>query len=109
MTFTLHSPDVIHSFWVPSFYFKRDVIPGRDQSFSLTPTVEGDFVGRCAELCGFQHSRMLFNGPRQSTRRSSTQHMADLVRRAARSGTLLGGVNSDDVAGLEKRAREADE
>ena len=61
VTFTLHSPDVIHSFWVPSFYFKRDVIPGRDQSFSMTPTVEGDFVGRCAELCGYQHSRMLFD------------------------------------------------
>ncbi|HEY7045152.1 MAG TPA: cytochrome c oxidase subunit II, partial [Nocardioidaceae bacterium] len=43
VTFTLHSPDVIHSFWVPSFYFKRDVIPGRDSSFSITPTAAGDF------------------------------------------------------------------
>ena len=46
VTFTLHSPDVIHSFWVPSFYFKLDVIPGRDQSFSLTPTEQGEFAGR---------------------------------------------------------------
>ena len=106
VTFTLHSPDVIHSFWVPSFYFKRDVIPGRDQSFSLTPNVEGDFVGRCAELCGFQHSRMLFN-VHVTSQEEFDQHMADLVDRG-QTGTLLGGVNSDTVAGLEE-TREADE
>jgi cytochrome c oxidase subunit 2 len=58
--FELRSPDVIHSFWVPEFYFKMDVVPGRDNSFDLTPTREGTFIGRCAELCGLYHSRMLF-------------------------------------------------
>ena len=59
--FNLSSPDVIHSFWVPSFYEKLDVIPGRHNSLQLTPTAEGVFPGKCAELCGTYHSAMLFN------------------------------------------------
>jgi cytochrome c oxidase subunit II len=59
--FNLSSPDVIHSFWVPSFYEKLDVIPGRLNSLQLTPTTEGIFAGKCAELCGTYHSAMLFN------------------------------------------------
>lgn len=57
----LESQDVIHSFWVPSFLMKMDVIPGRLNSFSFTTTKEGTFAGKCAELCGTLHSRMLFN------------------------------------------------
>lgn len=100
VTFTLHSPDVIHSFWVPSFYFKRDVIPGRESSFSMTPTEYGDFVGRCAEFCGFQHSRMLFK-VHVTTQEKFDQHMADLVD-AGQTGTLLGGEDDDTVAGMDK-------
>jgi cytochrome c oxidase subunit 2 len=59
--FDLSSPDVIHSFWVPSFYFKMDVVPGRDNFFELTPNREGTFAGKCAEYCGAYHSRMLFS------------------------------------------------
>jgi cytochrome c oxidase subunit 2 len=59
--FNLSSPDVIHSFWVPSFYEKLDVIPGRHNSLQMTPTAEGVFAGKCAELCGTYHSAMLFN------------------------------------------------
>jgi cytochrome c oxidase subunit 2 len=61
-----HSVDVIHSFWVPEFLFKRDVIPygttstARDNQFEFTPTSTGSFVGRCAELCGTYHSQMNF-------------------------------------------------
>ena len=54
------SPDVIHSFWVPAFLFKRDVVPGRYNAFELTPTREGTYVGRCAEFCGEKHDRMNF-------------------------------------------------
>ncbi|MGB8649775.1 MAG: cytochrome c oxidase subunit II [Mycobacteriales bacterium] len=54
------SPDVIHSFWVPDFLFKRDVIPGRLNAFEIKPTKIGDYVGRCAELCGEKHDRMNF-------------------------------------------------
>ncbi len=59
--FNLSSPDVIHSFWVPSFYRKLDVVPGRHNTMVMTPTEEGMFRGKCAELCGTYHSAMLFN------------------------------------------------
>jgi cytochrome c oxidase subunit II len=59
--FDLHSPDVIHSFWIPAFYQKLDVVPGRNNMFQITPTKEGVFAGKCAELCGTYHSAMLFN------------------------------------------------
>ena len=61
VTIILDSPDVIHSFWVPGFLFKMDVVPGRHNTFTITPTRSGEFEGRCAELCGVYHSRMLFN------------------------------------------------
>ena len=58
--FELVSPDVIHSFWVPDFLFKMDVIPGKTNVFELTPDKVGVYPGRCAELCGVDHARMLF-------------------------------------------------
>jgi cytochrome c oxidase subunit 2 len=59
--FRLVSDDVIHSFWVPAFLFKMDVIPGQRNRFEVTPTQQGTFKGKCAELCGQDHARMLFN------------------------------------------------
>jgi cytochrome c oxidase subunit 2 len=63
--FKLTSPDVIHSFWIPAFLMKMDVIPGQvgdeRNSFQVTPTKTGTFKGKCAELCGTYHSRMLFD------------------------------------------------
>lgn len=58
--FNLQSADVIHSFWVPSFYFKLDVIPGHLNSFDATPNRLGTYDGKCAELCGEFHALMLF-------------------------------------------------
>ena len=57
----LDSRDVIHSFWVPAFLYKKDVIPGRTNVFQIIPTREGVYAGKCAELCGEHHSGMLFN------------------------------------------------
>ncbi|GAA4285592.1 cytochrome c oxidase subunit II [Brevibacterium daeguense] len=57
----MRSRDVIHSFWVPAFLEKRDMIPGRESSIHLRPLKEGTYVGKCAELCGEFHSEMLFN------------------------------------------------
>ncbi|MFL4474128.1 cytochrome c oxidase subunit II [Paeniglutamicibacter sp. MACA_103] len=57
----LNSRDVIHSFWVPAFLQKLDMIPGRTNYIYLTPQVVGQFDGKCAELCGEYHSEMLFN------------------------------------------------
>jgi cytochrome c oxidase subunit 2 len=59
--FVEHSPDVIHSFWVPELLFKRDVFPGNVVNrFETTIEEAGAYVGRCAELCGTYHSMMNF-------------------------------------------------
>jgi cytochrome c oxidase subunit 2 len=57
------SPDVIHSWFVPAFMFKRDVVPGRANSFEIKikPEAAGHtYIGRCAEFCGEKHARMNF-------------------------------------------------
>ena len=58
--FILNARDVIHSFWIPSFMMKMDMLPGKTNTFALTPTQTGEFQGKCAELCGAYHSQMLF-------------------------------------------------
>ncbi|MGW9267149.1 cytochrome c oxidase subunit II, partial [Gordonia terrae] len=64
--FNIASADVIHSFWVPEFLFKRDVFPFPEQN-ATDPVFQiksidrtGAFVGRCAEMCGTYHSMMNF-------------------------------------------------
>jgi cytochrome c oxidase subunit 2 len=57
---SLTSPDVIHSFFVPAFLFKRDAIPGRTTTFDLTIDRAGLYQGKCAEFCGLDHWRMRF-------------------------------------------------
>lgn len=56
----LNSRDVQHSFWVPAFLQKRDLYPGQTNYIDFTPTREGTYDGKCAELCGEYHSEMLF-------------------------------------------------
>ena len=58
--FVLTARDVIHSFWVPQFLMKMDMIPGQVNRFQVRPTEIGTFQGKCAELCGAYHSQMLF-------------------------------------------------
>ena len=58
--FRLKSNDVIHSFYVRDFLYKLDVIPGRDNRFTVTAREEGVYIGQCAELCGLNHSLMRF-------------------------------------------------
>lgn len=56
----LSSPDVIHSFWIPSLGGKMDMIPGRKTRLTLEPTRTGLFRGACAEYCGDSHALMAF-------------------------------------------------
>lgn len=80
--FDLASSDVVHSFWVPEFLFKRDVFPhpdankanrrfqieaissekiaNRDPNENPSSAVTHAFVGRCAEMCGTYHAMMNF-------------------------------------------------
>ena len=56
----IESRDVVHSFWVPDFLYKKDMIPGKSNHMYFTPLKEGTYMGKCAELCGEYHSLMLF-------------------------------------------------
>lgn len=56
----IESRDVIHSFWVIDFLYKKDMVPGKTNYMYFTPTKEGTYAGKCAELCGEYHSLMLF-------------------------------------------------
>nr|WP_246383492.1 cytochrome c oxidase subunit II [Nocardioides stalactiti] len=59
--FDLYSPDVIHDFGIPAFTMRMDVVPGRDNKFQVTTMKTGTYKGKCYELCGTYHSRMLFD------------------------------------------------
>ena len=61
VTIALQSRDVIHSFWVIDFLYKKDMFPGKTNYMSFSPEREGTYAGKCAELCGEYHSLMLFN------------------------------------------------
>ena len=76
----LQSRDVQHSFWVVDFLQKRDLYPGHEQYnpyISITPNRTGEYMGKCAELCGEYHSEMLFK-VRVVTQQEYDSHIADL-------------------------------
>lgn len=99
--FNLHSPDVIHDFGVPAFLVKMDVIPGRVNKLQITPTVEGTYAGKCYELCGVSHSRMLFNVEVVSQDEYEA-YLADLAEAGNTAETpVLGGDYVREQAGLE--------
>src|SRR4051794_9533078 len=97
--FEVASADVIHSFWVPEFLFKLDVIPGnengRNNVFDVTVRKEGAYVGRCAELCGTYHAFMNFevravsggDFARYIAARRSGATTAQALQRIGQSGT----------------------
>lgn len=58
----MRSVDVLHSFYVPAFRAKSDVVPGRVTSMWFQPTREGEYDLFCAEYCGDQHSEMIKDG-----------------------------------------------
>lgn len=58
-TLIMTSEDVIHSFFVPAFRAKTDVLPGRQSSIWFTPTKAGRYHLFCTEFCGTEHSRMI--------------------------------------------------
>ncbi|MCA9924346.1 MAG: cytochrome c oxidase subunit II [Anaerolineales bacterium] len=57
----MEAVDVLHSFWVPEFRVKQDLVPGRTTELRITPAQMGDYKLRCAEICGTDHALMLAN------------------------------------------------
>ena len=104
--FVLTARDVIHSFWVPQFLQKLDMIPGRVNKFQVVPTEEGTFKGKCAELCGAYHSAMLFN-VKVVPRAEFDAHMEDL-KSQGQTGLLGIDLNREGYtpAELEKLPEE---
>jgi cytochrome c oxidase subunit 2 len=60
VVFSLKSPDVIHSFWIPVLGGKMDMIPGRENRLTLVAEKPGTYRGVCAEFCGTSHALMAF-------------------------------------------------
>jgi len=90
---TMTSVDVIHSFWVPEFRVKQDVLPGDNfvKELYLTPTVVGDYTVRCAEFCGGAHAYM--NSPVKVMSKEKFQDWVD---------TELGNQPKDPVSKGQK-------
>jgi cytochrome c oxidase subunit II len=98
--FNLHSPDVIHNFGVPGFLMRMDVIPGRVNHYAITQTRTGVYAGKCYELCGVYHQRMLFN-VRVVSSADYEAHLQDLEAAGRVSEEpLLGGANATTQSGL---------
>ncbi|GAA1486156.1 cytochrome c oxidase subunit II [Brachybacterium fresconis] len=92
--FRLDSRDVIHSFWVVDFLYKKDMMPGHTNTFQVTPTREGTYEGKCAELCGEYHSDMLFN-VKVVSQEEFDAHMQEL-RDQGYEGQLGVGLNRNE-------------
>jgi cytochrome c oxidase subunit 2 len=106
--FELRTPDVIHDFGVPGFLMKMDVMPGQQNSFQVTPKTIGTYAGKCYELCGVYHSRMLF-----TVEIVSREDYEDYVEELADKGNtsddpILGGKYADTQVGRED-AEEGEE
>jgi cytochrome c oxidase subunit 2 len=108
------SQDVIHSFFVPDFRIKQDVVPGRYTAIVFTPSRTGEYRLYCAEYCGTEHAMMLGRvvvmqpaafaqwleaGPRQP---GMAAHGYELYRRYGCSGCHDPGssVHAPDLTGL---------
>jgi cytochrome c oxidase subunit II len=105
--FQLYSPDVIHSFWIPAFMMKLDIVPGRDNKFQVTPTKLGTYDGKCAELCGVYHSRMLFK-VKVVSREEYDAYLRKLEAQGnvSEDGPVLGGELIGTVIGKESAEEE---
>lgn len=127
---TMTSEDVIHSFFVPAFRTKRDVVPGRYATLWFLPEKIGTYHLFCAEYCGAEHSRMIgwvtvmephdyqawLSGERSSgppassgaelflARACNTCHRPDTAARAP----ILGGLMGRSVALSDGRTIVAD-
>jgi len=106
----LQSRDVQHSFWVVDFMQKRDLYPGHEQYnpyISITPNRIGEYMGKCAELCGEYHSEMLFK-VRVVSQQEYDSHIADLKAKG-NTGNLGTDFDRSPISAPSPQALEAAE
>jgi len=91
VAFSLKAADVIHSFWIPVLGGKMDMIPGRTNTLSLSPTKTGIFRAPCTEFCGTSHTLMAFS--------VIVMEPADYMawRRAQAAGDVPGGGEGEQL------------
>ena len=107
--FNLITPDVIHDFGVPGFLMKMDVVPGQMNHYQVTPKRIGEYAGKCYELCGVYHSRMLFN-VKVVSRDDYDAYLQGLEDAGdVTDEPILGGAFADTQAGLESDDEEGSE
>jgi len=82
----IESRDVIHSFWILDFLYKKDMIPAKSSYMYFIPLKEGTYHGKCAELCGEYHSLMLFTVKVVSE--AEFENQMQLLRDAGNEGQL---------------------
>ncbi len=87
---TLHSLDVIHSFWIPEMGQKSDAVPGIETTLVLTPTRLGEYTLLCTELCGLGHPTM------RAAVRVVSQEDYDAYLASEREGGGAGAGGGDD-------------
>ena len=102
----LRTRDVNHSFWVIDFLYKKDMIAGQTNYWDFTPTRIGTFEGKCAELCGEYHSRMLFD-VKVVSQADYDAHIAEL-RAAGNTGLLGTEYNKQDDVSANGEANNAE-
>ena len=93
--FVLNARDVIHSFWVPAFLVKLDMVPGYTNKLQITATQTGEYQAKCAELCGAYHSQMLFR-VKVVTQQEFDAQMAKL-RAMGQTGILQADLNREEL------------
>ena len=104
----IESRDVIHSFWIIDFLYKKDMIPGKTNYIYFTPTKIGTYQGKCAELCGEYHSLMLFI-VKVVPQEEYEAHIAELAA-AGNTGQLGVEYNTNtNLPGIEGRTEEGNE
>jgi cytochrome c oxidase subunit 2 len=96
--FRLHTKDVIHSFWVPEFRLKSDIVPGMTTKVRLTPNRVGSWNVVCAELCGLGHSTM-----RQEVRVLPAADFQAWVQKNGKGGQTAGGGGGGGGAAAAKQ------
>jgi cytochrome c oxidase subunit 2 len=103
--FVLHSKDVIHSFWVPAWGIKKDVIPGVTRTLVVTPDKIGDtkidplMRVQCSQICGVGHAEMEAN--LRVVSQADFEKWAAAERKAQEEEGGMGGMNMPGMGGMK--------
>ncbi|MCP4923911.1 MAG: cytochrome c oxidase subunit II [bacterium] len=96
------SSDVLHSWAVPAFYFKKDCAPGRISEAWIEITKEGIYYGQCSELCGMDHGFMPIK-IRAVSREKFTQWAQEAQQRFASADSI--GLSNVKVASSKEKTQ----